>query len=389
MTDDQNAQLPSSPTPRTTSFIIKVLICPQSMSNWSSMSKMQMDNGSSWGPLRSLFSYRYRQELKRKSNNKKKNWKKIGCSGSLCRMRDSSSVISPAAVVKSSEANNKLASDSSCNSSSRSLKAPSDGITGAISTSFSSNSSSSVTASSSSASSSLEGSFGAMHLRGVSGCYECRDIFMTPDDLELHQIQKHAVSEMGVQDSSRKIIELIFLSSWLKKQAPIPNIERVLKVQNTPTTTSRFEAYRDFIRDKANKPPLKHSRCIADGNELLRFYCTSVGCSVGLHGAPTLCQSASLCSLCGILRDGFKVDELGKTQTMATSFGAHGACTHQVPSNGGMRAMLVSRVIAGRVKQSQSDDDGGEYDSVSSSDELSVFSPSAILPCFVVLYRGV
>ncbi|KAG6508941.1 hypothetical protein ZIOFF_034323 [Zingiber officinale] len=284
-------------------------------------------------------------------------------------MRDSSSVISPAAVVKSSEANNKLASDSSCNSSSRSLKAPSDGITGAISTSFSSNSSSSVTASSSSGSSSLEGSFGAMHLRGVSGCYECRDIFMTPDDLELHQIQKHAVSEMG--------------------QAPIPNIERVLKVQNTPTTTSRFEAYRDFIRDKANKPPLKHSRCIADGNELLRFYCTSVACSLGLHGAPTLCQSASLCSLCGILRDGFKVDELGKIQTTTTSFGAHGACTHQLTSNGGMRAMLVSRVIAGRVKQSQSDDDGGEYDSVSSSDELSVFSPSAILPCFVVLYRGV
>lgn len=160
--------------------------------NRISMSKKQMDNGSSWGPLRSLFSYRYRQELKRKSNNKKKNWKKIGCSGSLCRMRDSSSVINPAAVVTCSEANSKMASGSSCNSSSRSLKAPSDGITGAISTSFSSNSSSSVTATSSSPSSSLEGSFGAMHLRGVSGCYECRDIFMTPDDLELHQIQRHA-----------------------------------------------------------------------------------------------------------------------------------------------------------------------------------------------------
>lgn len=197
------------------------------------------------------------------------------------------------------------------------------------------------------------------------------------------------MSEIGLQDSSRKIIELIFLSSWLEKLAPIPNIERVLKVQNFPTTTSRFEAYRDSIKNKANKPPLKHSRCIADGNELLRFYCTSVGCSVGLRGSPTLCQSASLCSLCGILRDGFKVDELGKIQTMTTSFGAHGACNHQVPSNEGMRAMLVSRVIAGRVKQSQSDDDDGEeYDSVSSSDELFVFSPSAILPCFVVLYTG-
>lgn len=56
--------------------------------------------------------------------------------------------------------------------------------------------------------------------------------------------------------------------------------------------------------------------------------------------------------------------------------------------------MLVCRVIAGRVKKSL---EGGleEYDSVagevgvySNLDELYVFNPRAILPCFVVIYRG-
>lgn len=75
------------------------------------------------------------------------------------------------------------------------------------------------------------------------------------------------------------------------------------------------------------------------------------------------------------------------------------------------RAMLVCRVIAGRVKKNvdQSNNNGGgnsststmmgnnmeEYDSVveevgaySNLEELYVFNPRAILPCFVVFYSG-
>lgn len=175
-------------------------------------------NGSSWGSLRDLFSYRYQQEVEKKK--KKKSCRKIGCSVSLCRMRDSSCVLSPEAIT--AQVNKKLALSSSCNSSSRSLKAPCNDTSGAISTSFTSNSSASITASSSSSSSSLSsslgGSFGATHLRGFSGCYECHltadpligpsreasmrltispcpdcgEIFMKPDDLELHHTAMHA-----------------------------------------------------------------------------------------------------------------------------------------------------------------------------------------------------
>jgi len=78
--------------------------------------------------------------------------------------------------------------------------------------------------------------------------------------------------------------------------------------------------------------------------------------------------------------------------TTATSGKAHDkACVDESEEK---RAMLVCRVIAGRVKKNA---EGGmeEYDSVagavgaySNLDELVVFNPRAILPCFVVIYSG-
>lgn len=199
------------------------------------------------------------------------------------------------------------------------------------------------------------------------------------------------MSELAAEDTSRKIIEIIFLSSWLKKQTPVSRIDRILKVHNSPSTISRFEAYRDSIKRRATK----HPRCVADGNELLRFYCTTSACPLGRGGATNLCQSTPHCSVCSILRDGFKVGEAGKIQTMATSGGAHVAAA-QIPAGAETRAMLVCRVIAGRVKRSQLDA-AEDYDSIAGTtagicanvDELFVFSPSAILPCFVVIYRGI
>ncbi|CAN1323043.1 hypothetical protein LINPERPRIM_LOCUS32608 [Linum perenne] len=63
--------------------------------------------------------------------------------------------------------------------------------------------------------------------------------------------------------------------------------------------------------------------------------------------------------------------------------------------------MLVCRVIAGRVKRGSEDGGGGygggAYDSVAGCEgvysnyleELFVYNPKAILPCFVVIYKAV
>ncbi|KAK3143277.1 hypothetical protein QOZ80_4AG0298390 [Eleusine coracana subsp. coracana] len=300
------------------------------------------------------------------------------------------------------------------------------------------------------------GSFRAgMQLRRLSGCYECHmvvdpifrdsssmraaaaicpcpdcgEIFVRQESLQLHQSIRHAVSELGSDDTSRNIIEIIFQSSWLKKQSPVCRIQRILKVHNTARTLARFEEYRDAVKAKAasssskkkkGKNSNKHPRCTADGNELLRFHCAALGCNLGIDGATHLCGA---CHTCAIIRDGFNNNNNASDddgiRTMATSGRAHDAATAAMGQDG-CRAMLVCRVIAGRVKrpssnlnlnlnlnlheevqQEAADDDDDdeeeeeEYESIAGSagvysnmEELQVFNPRAILPCFVVIYKA-
>lgn len=79
--------------------------------------------------------------------------------------------------------------------------------------------------------------------------------------------------------------------------------------------------------------------------------------------------------------------------TTATSGKAHDKAGVAEDGNE-KRAMLVCRVIAGRVKKNM-EGNIDEYDSVagavgvySNLDELYVSNPKAILPCFVVIYGG-
>ncbi|PSS17155.1 MAP1 light chain like isoform 1 [Actinidia chinensis var. chinensis] len=194
-------------------------------------------------------------------------------------------------------------------------------------------------------------SHGGMQLRKLSGCYECHvivdpsrypsprsricacsecgEVFPKMESLELHQAVRHAVSELGPEDSGRNIVEIIFKSSWMKKDNPICQIERILKVRH------------------------------------------------GFRGSAS---------------DGKGV------RTMASSGRAHDC----LAGSDGRRAMLVCRVIAGRVRRMADDtppeEDSvshGLYDSVagfagvySNLEELYVFNPRAILPCFVVIYKA-
>ncbi|KAL1815645.1 hypothetical protein ACET3Z_018219 [Daucus carota] len=343
------------------------------------------------------------KQLKQEQPNEdnKKN-KKMNCSGSsLCsntkvmHRPETSSSTSPENMKKRAAA----AMNIDGSSSSRSMKTPVKEFNG-------------------SSSSSLSSPLRGIPFRKLSGCYECRmvvdpvlgftrdpslraticscpqcgEIFMKPENLELHQTVRHAVSELGPEDTSKNIVEIIFQSSWLRKQqSPVCKIDRILKIQNTPKTISKFEEYRDSIKTKATKLPKKHPRCIADGNELLRFHCTTFMCSLGLNGSSNICNSIPHCGVCSIIKNGFKVAGNG-ILTTATSGKAHD--DSGVGPENEKRAMLVCRVIAGKVKKGE---EGGseEYDSVAGAagvyanfDELYVFNAKAILPCFVVIYGG-
>lgn len=196
-------------------------------------------------------------------------------------------------------------------------------------------------------------------------------------------------------------MEIIFKSSWLKKDNPICTIDRILKVHNTKRTIQRFEDCRDAVKLRANSNAKKEPRCAADGNELLRFHCTTLTCSLGARASSGLCGSVPGCGVCTIIRHGFhgtKSVAGAAVRTTASSGRAHD-CLAGTES---VRAMLVCRVIAGRVRRIADDAAAAEeeegavapYDSVagnagvySNLEELYLFNPRAILPCFVVIYK--
>ncbi|GAV63606.1 hypothetical protein CFOL_v3_07124 [Cephalotus follicularis] len=259
-----------------------------------------------------------------------------------------------------------------------------------------------------------------MQFRKLSGCYECHmivdpsrypsprstlcacsqcgEVFPKIESLELHQAARHAVSELGPEDSGRNIVEIIFKSSWLKKDNPICNIERILKVHTTQRTIQRFEDCRDAVKTRALNTARKNPRCAADGNELLRFHCTTLTCPLGSRGSSSLCGSVPGCGVCTIIRHGFQGKNGKGVGTTASSGRAHDSLT----CVDGRRAMLVCRVIAGRVRRVADDAPPDEdtvlassYDSLagytgiySNLEELIVFNPRAILPCFVVIYNA-
>lgn len=238
-------------------------------------------------------------------------------------------------------------------------------------------------------------------------CPICGEIFPKPVLLEQHQSIKHAVSELIDGDSGKNIVGIIFKTGWNDKDKN-PTIHRILKIHTSPKILSRFEEYRETVKAKAaarnGGVRRRDERCVADGNELLRFHCTTFLCELGHNGNSGICNH-QFCNLCGIIRSGFS-PKLDGISTLSGSWKAHVAIPDDIEEEFAFmnvkRAMLVCRVVAGRVGCDQDDDvdkeDGG-FDSIVGrgpgneihnrldEDELLVFNPRAVLPCFVIVYN--
>jgi hypothetical protein len=205
-------------------------------------------------------------------------------------------------------------------------------------------------------------------------------------------------------DSSRKIVEIICRTSLLKSESSSVRIDRVFKVHNTQRTLSRFEEYREAVKLKASKLPKKHPRCLADGNELLRFHGATVSCALG---SSSLCDSDK-CAVCRIIRQGFsskkEASRAGVGVFTTSTSGRAFECVEASPAandpatSGARKALLVCRVIAGRVHkplenikefagQTGFDSLAGKVGPYSNIEELYLLNPRALLPCFVVVCK--
>ncbi|XWS19485.1 hypothetical protein CRYUN_Cryun31cG0020100 [Craigia yunnanensis] len=232
-------------------------------------------------------------------------------------------------------------------------------------------------------------------------CQKCGEKFKKLEAIEAHRLSRHAVTALSEGDSSKKIVELICQTSFSESENKFGHIERILKVHNMQRTLARFEDYREMVKIKANKLSKKHPRCLADGNELLRFYGTTVACSLGMKSISSLC-TLEKCGVCQILRHGFftKKESNGfrGVFTSSTSRRAFECIELDKEKRNLRKALVVCRVIAGRVHkplenlhemegQSSFDSLAGKVDCHSNIEELYSLNPRAILSCFVVICK--
>lgn len=230
----------------------------------------------------------------------------------------------------------------------------------------------------------------------IHPCQICGEIFQRSSVLEQHQSTRHAVSELVDADSGKNIVSIIFNSGWSTSLVKEPIIYRILKIHNCSKILNRFEEYRECVKSKASRHGgtfRRDERCIADGNELLRFHCTTFLCDLGQNGNSSICNQ-QYCSVCGIIKSGFS-SKLDGIATVSTSWRAHVAIPEDIEQEFSFlnlkRAMLVCRVIAGRVgcDPDVADKEDSGYDSLVGrveEDELLVYNPRAVLPCFVIVY---
>ncbi|KAK5782789.1 hypothetical protein PVK06_037294 [Gossypium arboreum] len=174
-----------------------------------------------------------------------------------------------------------------------------------------------------------------------------------------HDTVLPALTELAEGHPSRNVVEIIFHTSWSPRSFT-GRIDMIFKVQSRSRTVTRFEEYRETVRsgrERGNAVPLLGS-CLGD---------------------------------CGV-NDSWLFSD-GKEKTICTYAGSGGA--HESAGGGkGRRAMLVCRVIAGRVSKrmgfeyESSMDWRTGYDSVCGNNgELLVFDRRAVLPCFLIIYK--
>lgn len=192
-----------------------------------------------------------------------------------------------------------------------------------------------------------------------------------------------ALTELPEGHPSRNVVEIIFHTSWTHI-AFTGQIEMIYKVQNGSKTITRFEEYRESVqsRSRSGTPnggsgwEEENARCVADGNELMRFQCLG---PISDGGGYDVCGGSW--GLSG-----------GKDSAICT-FSASGMAHESAGGGRGRRAMLVCRVIAGRVAKQLGIDNmllNGRvgFDSASRDNgELLLFDSRAVLPCFLIIYR--
>ena len=208
------------------------------------------------------------------------------------------------------------------------------------------------------------------------------------------------VSQLVEGDPSIGIVETIFRSGWPKEIGL--TVQKVLKVNHSASVLNKFEEYRNKVKLNAAKSCKSKimERLIVDGNELLKFQGALITCSLGIDRHSNICDK-KCCGVCRMISSSFTVEDAA-VLVHENSWKAHEKVTNDYVAKRvcARRAIILCRVIAGRVGgyhrlELMDGEEFGWFDSVvgstgdesNGSEELMVLTPSAVLPCFVVVYE--
>ncbi|XP_050246628.1 uncharacterized protein LOC126694415 [Quercus robur] len=241
-------------------------------------------------------------------------------------------------------------------------------------------------------------------VRPPGTCYKKRSPTTEKDKLESELVHSTKVickqnstrtllSRLNTGDPSRNIVEMIFQRASMNPTKPSTKIKTVLKVKNSAEIVERFEKYRERVKKKAYEQYKRHPRSTVDGNELLRFYGTTIVCySEKSKRVSELCRDPS-CGACRIIQSKFDTDYTRRNgvQLNTSSEDLSENMNAATSVKNIKRAAIVCRTIAGSIVNVV-DGEYLDFDSVGSEGLLSnlkcliLRNPSAVLPCFIVVF---
>ncbi|XP_050217280.1 uncharacterized protein LOC126668107 [Mercurialis annua] len=215
----------------------------------------------------------------------------------------------------------------------------------------------------------------------------CRQITKSFGDVIVKEyLTRTRYSELELGDPSRNIIEMIFQKASTNPSNALSRIERVLRVKNSFETLAKFEKYRDNVKQIAyQQHQMAHPRSIVDGNELLRFYGTTMSCcGEQTMRVSEICRDLS-CRVCKTIQCNFDT-EYSKKNGIRFSTNSEKLTDSLIGFSRSKteRAVVVCRIIAGAVAN-KVDRSEIEYRYLI-SESLIVRDPSAVLPCFVIVF---
>lgn len=197
---------------------------------------------------------------------------------------------------------------------------------------------------------------------------------------------------LNVGDPSRNIVEMILQRASMNPSKPPRKIKTILKVKNSVEVLERFEKYREKVKKKVHKQYETHPRSTVDGNELLRFYSTTIVCCSGKSKRIYEFCKDPTCDVCRIIQSNFDTDYTRK-YGVRLSTSSEDLRENMIAATSGKnmkRAVIVCRTIAGSIV-TMGEGDNEDFDSVGSGlpsnlECLTVRNPHAVLPCFVVVF---